>query len=217
MSAAKFRQNFALGAFRHKKKAEYCFEIAGSKERGWLGANQYVLWGSMLAMSGHCQGASAALAFTRTLFLGVVLPHLPREILNRCSRSLPNDNKFSDNKIGNENSAQSFSDRSFWKSLRVVDVRTFGSWIAAPKFLFFFQDFECPDRSFGPGYPREWPRTSAGYPARKLPFWADFPFLITFAKFPSFIVTEFPRKKQRFGTIFRKCPPPQPPPKRKFY
>ena len=59
-------------------------------------------------------------------------------------------------KVGNENSAQSFSDRSFWKSLRVVDVRPFGSWMSAPKCL-FFQDFDCPDRSFGPGYPREWP------------------------------------------------------------
>ena len=58
--------------------------------------------------------------------------------------------------IGKENSAQSFSDRSFWKSLRVVDVRAFGSWMSAPKCL-FFQDFEFPDRSFGPGYPREWP------------------------------------------------------------
>ena len=33
--------------------------------------------------------------------------------------------------IWNENSAQSFSDRSFWKSLRVVDVRAFGSWMSA--------------------------------------------------------------------------------------
>ena len=59
-------------------------------------------------------------------------------------------------KLGNENSAQSFSDRSFWKSLRVVDVRAFGSWMSAPRCL-FFQDFDRPDRSFGPGYPREWP------------------------------------------------------------
>ena len=58
--------------------------------------------------------------------------------------------------IENENSAQSFSDRSFWKSLRVVDVRAFGSWMSAPKCL-FFQDCDRPDRSFGPGYPREWP------------------------------------------------------------
>ena len=60
-------------------------------------------------------------------------------------------------RIWNENSAQSFSDQNFWKSLRVVDVRAFGSWMSAPKCLFFFQDFEGPDRSFGPGYPREWP------------------------------------------------------------
>ena len=56
--------------------------------------------------------------------------------------------------LGNENSAQSFSDRSFWKSLSVVDVRAFGSWMSAPKCL-FFQDFDRPDRSFGSGYPRE--------------------------------------------------------------
>ena len=58
--------------------------------------------------------------------------------------------------VGNENSARSFSDRNFWKSLRVVDVRAFGSWMSALKCL-FFQDFDRPDRSFGPGYPREWP------------------------------------------------------------
>ena len=56
--------------------------------------------------------------------------------------------------LGNENSAQSFSDRSFWKSLKVMDVRAFGSWMSAPKCL-FFQDFDRSDRSFGPGYPRE--------------------------------------------------------------
>ena len=49
-------------------------------------------------------------------------------------------------KIGNENSARSFSDR-------VVDVRAFGSWMSAPKCL-FFQDSDRLDRSFGPGYPR---------------------------------------------------------------
>ena len=63
--------------------------------------------------------------------------------------------------LGNENSAQSFSDRSFWKSLRVVDVRAFGSWMSAPKCL-FSQGLGGPDRSFGPGYPREWPRDVRG-------------------------------------------------------
>ena len=33
-------------------------------------------------------------------------------------------------------SAQSLSDRIFWKSLRVMDVRAFGSWMSAPKCLF---------------------------------------------------------------------------------
>ena len=37
--------------------------------------------------------------------------------------------------LGNENSARSLSDRSFWKSLRVPDVRAFGPWISAPKCL----------------------------------------------------------------------------------
>ena len=57
-------------------------------------------------------------------------------------------------RVGNENSARSFSD--FWKSLRVVDVRAFGSWMSAPICL-FFENFHRPDRSFGPGYPREGP------------------------------------------------------------
>ena len=49
---------------------------------------------------------------------------------------------------------KAFSDRSLWKSLRVVDVRALGSWISAPKCL-LFQDFERPDRSYRPGHPRE--------------------------------------------------------------
>ena len=73
------------------------------------------------------------------------------------------------------------------KSLRVVDVRAFGSWMSAPKCL-FFQDFEHPDRSFGPGLSTltevlgrdiraNDPRMSAGYPSQKLTLWADFSFL----------------------------------------
>ena len=45
-------------------------------------------------------------------------------------------------KKGNENSAQSLSDRSFWKSLRVVDARGFRSWMSAPKCLFSFFSFQ---------------------------------------------------------------------------
>ena len=63
-------------------------------------------------------------------------------------------------KIGNENSAQNFSDQSFWKSLRVVDVRAFGSWMSAAKCL-FFQDLEGPDRSFGRDIRANDPRMSA--------------------------------------------------------
>ena len=59
--------------------------------------------------------------------------------------------------IGNENSAQSFSDRSFWKSLRGVDVRAFGSWMSVPKCL-FFQGFRQP-----------WPKFWAGISARMTP------------------------------------------------
>ena len=47
-----------------------------------------------------------------------------------------------------------FQTEVFGKSLRVVDVRAFGSCMSAPKCL-FFQDFDRADRSFGPGYPRE--------------------------------------------------------------
>ena len=53
--------------------------------------------------------------------------------------------------IGNENAAQSFSDRSFWKS-------SLGSWTSAPSGhgcphpnACFSSDFEGPERSFGPG------------------------------------------------------------------
>ena len=64
--------------------------------------------------------------------------------------------------MGNENSAQSFPERSFWKPLqRVVDVRAFGSWMSAPKRL-FFHDLDRPDRSFGPGYLPEWPPDVCG-------------------------------------------------------
>ena len=49
-----------------------------------------------------------------------------------------------------------FWPKFFWEPLRVVDVRAFGSWMSAPKCL-FFHGFKDPDRSFDPGYPREWP------------------------------------------------------------
>ena len=40
---------------------------------------------------------------------------------------------------------------------------------------------------------------------------------IKFAKFPKFIVMEFPKKNSVFGQFSVNFPPPQPPPKRKFY
>ena len=55
-------------------------------------------------------------------------------------------------RVGNENSARSFSDRSFSETPRVMDVRAFGSWMSAPKCL-FFQDFEGLTEVFAPGCP----------------------------------------------------------------
>ena len=77
-------------------------------------------------------------------------------------------------KIGNENSAQSFSDRSFWKSLW---VGAFGSWMSAPKCLFFFQDLTALTEVLGRDIRANDPRTSAGCPSQKLPLWADFSIL----------------------------------------
>ena len=62
--------------------------------------------------------------------------------------------------LGNEKSARSFSDRSFF-----MDVRTGGS---APK-CFIFQDLE--------GLTEVFRRMSAGISVPKLPLWADFSFL----------------------------------------
>ena len=78
--------------------------------------------------------------------------------------------------LGHENSAQSFSDRSFWKSLRVVEVRAFGSWMSAPTCL-FFQDFDRLTEVLGRDIRANDPRMSAGRPPPKLPLWADFSFL----------------------------------------
>ena len=79
--------------------------------------------------------------------------------------------------IGNENSARSFSDRSFLSPpsghgrprLRVMDVRTD---------MLVFPGFRGPDRSFCPRTSAgisAW--TSAGYPALKLTLWAAFSLL----------------------------------------
>ena len=79
--------------------------------------------------------------------------------------------------VQNDNSVQSFSDRSFQKSVRVVDVRAFGSSMTAPKCLFFFQDFERPDQVLGWDIRAIDPRMSAGYPSKNFLLWADFSFL----------------------------------------
>ena len=77
---------------------------------------------------------------------------------------------FSEQFLGNENSARSFSDRSFFKTLPgVMDVRAFGSWMSAPKCL-FLTGCRGPDRSFCPRTSAgisAW--TSTGYPAPKRP------------------------------------------------
>ena len=60
--------------------------------------------------------------------------------------------------VGNENSARSSSDRSFFYRPGDMDVRAFGSWMSAPKCLFFFQDFEGLTEVFAPGRPPGYPR-----------------------------------------------------------
>ena len=77
-------------------------------------------------------------------------------IRNRCNRAhLWPFGPF----LGNKNSAQSFSDRSFWKPLRVVGRPRLRVMDVRAKMLAFSRIWP-PWRSFGPGYPREWPRMS---------------------------------------------------------
>ena len=81
--------------------------------------------------------------------------------------------------LGNENSARSFSDRSFFEPpcghgrprLRAMDVRTEMLVFPGPGFRGLDRSF-CPQTSAGIS---AW--TSAGYPAPKLPLWAAFSFL----------------------------------------
>ena len=73
---------------------------------------------------------------------------------------------------GNENSARSFSDRSFLNPPGLMDVRAFGQGMSAPKSL-FLQDFKGLTEVFAPGI-SAW--TSAGYLAPNL--WPAFPLLI---------------------------------------
>ena len=79
--------------------------------------------------------------------------------------------------LGNENSAQSFSDRSFSESLRVVDVGAFGSWISAPKCLFFSKILSTLTEVLGRDSRANDPRMSAGCPSQKLTLWAEISFL----------------------------------------
>ena len=85
--------------------------------------------------------------------------------------------------LGNENPAQSFSDRSIQKPL--------GPWTSAPlghgcpPRNAFFPGFRGPDRNFCPPTSAgisAW--TSAGYPAPELTLWAVFSFLKHFQKCP---------------------------------
>ena len=101
-----------------------------------------------------------------------ISPHFPRSSL-ATSREVLSLWIF----IGNEKSARSFSDRSFFEPpwghgrprLRVMDARTE---------ILVFQDFECPDRSFGPGYPHEWHSDVRGISGPETYSWAAFSFLI---------------------------------------
>ena len=70
--------------------------------------------------------------------------------------------------------SQSLSDRSFWKSLRVVDVRAFGSWMSAPKCLFFSRILSALTEVLGRDIRANDPRMSARDPSPKLPLWANF-------------------------------------------
>ena len=80
-------------------------------------------------------------------------------------------------RLGNGKSAQSFSDQSFWKSFRVVDVRAFGSWMSVLKCL-FSRILTALTEVLGRDMRANDPRMSAGCPSQKLPLWADFSFLI---------------------------------------
>ena len=68
--------------------------------------------------------------------------------------------------------------RDNWKTKSVLrQFLTFGSWMSAPKCL-FFPGFWLPWPKFlGRDIRTNGPRMSAGYPSQKLPLWADFSFL----------------------------------------
>ena len=129
---------------------------------------------------------SAGSSTTNNKYLAPLHP-FPRDSLPRgappCETPQPNRNqkKYPIHPprlgLGNENSAQSFSDRSFFEPpwghgrprLRVMDVRTE---------MLAFPGFRGPDRSFCPRTSAgisAW--RSAGYPAPKLTLWAAFSFL----------------------------------------
>ena len=78
--------------------------------------------------------------------------------------------------VGSEDSAQSFSDRIFWKSFRVVDVRAFRSPMSAPKCL-FSRILSTLTEVLGRHIRANEPWMSVGYPGQKLTLWADFSFL----------------------------------------
>ena len=116
---------------------------------------------------------SLVLIFWRLYRKGVAV-HLGKNIVTKCCLGCPLPVVAF---LGNENSARSFSDRSFFSPpsghgrprLRVMDVRTE---------MLVFPGFRGPDRSFcrrtSAGI-SAW--TSAGYPAPKLTLWAAFSFL----------------------------------------
>ena len=86
-------------------------------------------------------------------------------------------------KLGTENAAQCFPNRSFWKSLRVMDVRAFGSWMSAPKCL-ISRILTALTEGLGQDIRANDPRMSAGCPSQQLSLWADFLFLTSVAVAP---------------------------------
>ena len=73
---------------------------------------------------------------------------------------------------GNENSAQSFSDRSFWKSLRIVDVPRLRVMDVRAQMLVFSMILSALTEVLGRGIGTNGPGMSAA--SQKLPLWADF-------------------------------------------
>ena len=76
-----------------------------------------------------------------------------KRTMTKCPKEVE---KMSTVHIGDENSARSFLTEVFLNPPGVMDVRAFGSWMSAPKCL-FFQDFEGLSEVFAPARPPGYP------------------------------------------------------------